>query len=233
MELAKRSAKRWQLRYLLCCIILPLLIVPAKSAFGSEGQKKNEITGYLGIFGYPDIQPVVLVSPQSIRPSFGIGFERKLSNHFSFAVSCNYAIPSEWCDNLSNSSRASDQFYDELGDSGDFTEILEKRSVLIFDIGFYGYLKSGDRGEFFLYLGTGLMRVQERYRMIDNRSPLDENTSLSDETATIMDLGLGYKYRLDEHYSVRVEWRGHNFLMTAFGDDAMYNSFLLGLSYRF
>jgi opacity protein-like surface antigen len=228
-------AKKMWLRFPLLLFIFSLLIVPAKPVFGSDGKKKTEITGYLGFFGPSYLVPGVnvLFNPQGTRPSFGIGYERRLSNRFSLAISFGYAIPSDWYDHFNSATEACDQFYDELGGSSDFTGIWEQRSAFALSAGFYTYFKRGKRSDFFLYFGTGWMRVHERYRMIDNRSSLDKDFSLSDEISTLMDLGLGLKYKLGERYSVRAEWRMHGFIYTVLGDDTMYDSFLVGLSYRF
>ena len=216
-------------------ILFPPFPPLAKASLDDE--KKNEMTTSLGLF-YSASLTLGLFSPKvKHRPTFGIGFERKISPHYSVAVSFAYAIPSEWYDDFNSSGRVEEEFCRELGRGYyyDFTEIWEKRSAFILDVGFYRYfgIEGEKKGNIFLYFGTGYMAVREEYWMIDNESDVDKKFSTLEGRYTILDLGFGYKYRLEESCFIRAEWRMHGFIIPLFGGDPMYDSFLLGLSYRF
>ncbi|MCD6452513.1 MAG: hypothetical protein J7L64_09175 [Acidobacteria bacterium] len=212
--------------------VLIVFLFSSSLAFSFDKGRKNEVTASFGLF-YDASLTLKLFTPQETRPSFSVGFERRLSKRYSIAVSFIYAIPSRWLDYFENSIEASEKFYYELGGSRDSTKILEERSAFILDVGFYTYFKSRNKGELFLYFGSGMMRVIERYRFIDHKASLDERFSFSKQIGTVIDLGFGYKYELDERCSVRAEWRMHSFIAPFVGGDPWYDNFFIGLSYRF
>jgi len=190
------------------------------SAFGGDVKKENRITCYLGSYMNRDFYS---------RLSFNIEYERRVSNRFALAVSMGYApMIRPDLENL-----AWYEFHNKVGDN--FTQISSGGFVLILDFGVYIYFTHPNKSdELLLYLGTSYYRLRDHHKMLDNKSSLTESYSLSFSEYSRLDVGLGYKRKFNDRYSLKAEWRMGDFYYYLFrGGKPLLHRILLGLSYRF
>jgi hypothetical protein len=200
-------------------ILLFLLLISA-SAFGDNEEKKNGITGYLGSY--------FLVGEGGYNfLSFSIEYERKLSGRVSLAAGVGYAPLKRhaWAGEVYS------ELYERFGDYRDFTLLSKPGFTLIFDFGVYIHFPFSNKCyELFLYLGNSYYWMCESHKVFDNKSPRTASFSTSESYYSLLDAGFGFKYRFNEQYSFRAEWRMKNLPNTMEG---LTGSLQLGLSYRF
>ena len=206
-------------------LVFPLMFFLASSVvtFGGDKEKKNELTGYVGTY-------IFLSEPKTHSfLSFKIEYERKLSNRVSLAVSMGY-VPLKWSE-LSDS--ASYDFYKRFGDSFDYNQVSKPGTELIFDFGAYIYFPLPNKHiDLFLYFGNSYYWMRESHIALDNEDLHTERITNSDSFYSFLDLGFGFRYRCNERYSMRTEWRWKNLRYLFAGEEITWD-FLLGLSYRF
>jgi hypothetical protein len=203
--------------------ILLFILLPSVLVLGDNDEGKNIITAYSGCVLSAD-------GFDGTSPCFGIEYE-KMNPGFnsSFSVSVGYLTsigPVRY-------SYASSEFYESLGHYSDFSYISRPGFGLIFNAGFYRYFAPFNKKNtytWFLYLGVSYRRFQGDHKAFDNVSARTESLTLSNYRYSLLDVGLGYRRRFGEHYSLKAEGRLKGLFPRG---DAVFLSFLLGLSYRF